>query len=60
MKTTLEFGIYNLLDDDTQNIAYVVRRLAAVVGGQRIYYDIPVGGWRFGRRYQLALKVSWG
>lgn len=58
VKTSFQFEIYNLLNDDTEMIGGIDRLLVGFNGNTRLYQESKVAVRRFGRRFQVALKFQ--
>ncbi len=59
VKTSLQFEVYNLLNDDTERIYYIDHILVTYnTNHVPLYQDSKVADRRFGRRFQLALKMN--
>lgn len=59
VRATVQIDIYNVLNDDTSQIFYVLEQdQGENAAGERTFTRIPVATRNFGRRFQLLLKAN--
>ncbi len=61
VKTTVNFTINNVLNDNSVQTLGVIRRVAyRTPAGVNVYDYNPIAQRRFGRQFELAIRFNWG
>jgi hypothetical protein len=58
VRATVQIDVYNLLNDDTSQIFYVLEQVSENAAREREITRTPVATQNFGRRFQLLLKAN--